>query len=96
MKSVDGCSNSVLDYSDIETALCTPCKENINEQLHTHPPPVGLCVCCHENLCTAQSSFCGNCSKLLTEDRQVDSGWGVWRVDKLSGETICIDYGKPM
>ena len=45
---------------------------------------------------TANSAFCGMCLGLLEEEKQVDSGWGIWRVNRVTGDIICIDYDPPV
>ena len=94
IRNVEGCLNSLEVYSEPEEALCPTCKLLISSLLEASPPPPNLCLCCQQSPCLPQSSFCTNCTGLLLVDNHVDSGWGVWRLDRYTQEIVCIDYGE--
>ena len=94
--SFDGCLNIIKVYSDPLAALCPTCKLTIKRLLEESPPHPNMCVCCQERVCLPQTGFCHNCNRLLLEDSHVDSGYGVWVRDSLTGETVCIEYSRPV
>ena len=46
IRRVDGCPNSVKNYSDHRTALCEACQQHIDNQILAFPSPSNLCMCC--------------------------------------------------
>ena len=95
-RNVDGCNNLINSFTDSKTAICGNCKLYLNGKIEAFPPPPGTCLCCHESPNFSQSIFCSKCSQWLQESGEVDSDWGYWVRDKISGDIICIDYGPPI
>ena len=95
-RNVDGCNNLINSFNNPKTAICGNCKVYLNGKIEAFPPPPGTCLCCHESPNFSQSIFCSKCSQWLQESGEVDSDWGYWVRDKISGDIICIDYGPPI
>ena len=87
-----GCTNEVFEYSDTDTALCTPCKNMLEIKSNFSPFCPTLCPSCHDpSEDGTPFSFCPECLKLLEEDGCLDSCFGTWFRDKITGEKVCIN-----
>ena len=94
-RSFDGCLNDVKLYSDPLAALCPTCELTIKRSFEEFPPSSNMCICCQETVFLPETGFCANCNRLLLEDNHVDSGYGVWVCNSVTGEIVCIDYSRP-
>ena len=86
------CHTQVDVYTDTNTALCTFCKETIEDHFKSSPPlSATLCPCCREPSQGPSTSFCSRCRELLDEGGGVDAGWEVWVVDSLTKQDVFIE-----
>ena len=85
-----GCSNLVTNNYNELSAICIICKEFMENLAKSSPYPPELCPCCHK---TADSNFtfCRECKDDLQKDGCLDSPWGIWHLDRCTGDVICIN-----
>ena len=85
----EGCKNFVSQYFNKYTAICLPCKQNLENMMKSSPFPSTACPCCHDPSNGLPFSFCKECLSGLDQDGYMESGWGSWHLDENSGEIIC-------
>ena len=90
-REVFGCKNKVTGYNDKDTHLCPDCRQKLELMSKSSPFSPTLCPCCHDPSGGPPFAFCQECLGYLDEDGCMDSCFGSWNRDNITGELICIN-----
>ena len=86
----EGCQNVVTSYFNKYTAICSTCTIFMDEKLKASAFSPDICPCCHQPSSGAPLSLCLDCLNSIQDDGYLDSSWGSWHLDRISGRIICI------
>ena len=91
VREVFGCKNKVNEYNDKECAICPDCRSKLEIMFNSSPFSPTLCPCCHDPSGGPPHAFCQECLGYLDQDGCMDSPFGSWNRDNITGDIICIN-----
>ena len=91
VREVFGCKNKVNEYNDKECAICPDCRSKLEIMFNSSPFSPTLCPCCHDPSGGPPYAFCQECLGYLDQDGCMDSPFGSWNRDNITGDIICIN-----